>query len=309
MRIRRRALIALGLAGSLVLAACGGDDDAAAGGSEPDEEEVTLNIVGFAVPEAANIAIAEEFNKTDEGSNVSFKSSYGASGDQSRAVVEGLEADYVHFSVASDVTRLVDEGLVADTWDDGADQGHRVELDRGVRRPRGQPEGHPGLGRPDQARRRRSSPPTRPRPARRAGTPWRRTGRSSKAAAPRRRRPQYLTDFFANVVSLPSSGRDATTAFLGGTGDVLMAYENEAILAHQNGEEFDYIIPETTMLIENPGAVLIDADPEGADVARLRAEQGRPEAVRAQGLPSGHRRRRLRRGRGCQRSRPIPSPT
>ena len=75
---------------------------------------------------------------------------------------------------------------------------------------------------------------------------------------------QYVTDFFANVVSLPSSGRDATTAFLGGTGDVLMAYENEAILAHQNGEEFDYIIPETTMLIENPGAVLIDADPEGA---------------------------------------------
>ena len=73
---------------------------------------------------------------------------------------------------------------------------------------------------------------------------------------------QYLTDFFANVVSLPSSGRDATTAFLGGTGDVLMAYENEAILAHQNGEEFDYIIPETTMLIENPAAVLIDADPK-----------------------------------------------
>ena len=44
-----------------------------------------------------------------------------------------------------------------------------------------------------------------------------------------------------------------------------MAYENEAILAHQNGEEFDYIIPETTMLIENPGAVLIDANPKAQD--------------------------------------------
>ena len=71
--------------------------------------------------------------------------------------------------------------------------------------------------------------------------------------------------FFANVVALPGSGRDATTAFLGGTGDVLMAYENEAILAHQNGEEFDYIIPDTTMLIENPGAVLIDADPKAKE--------------------------------------------
>jgi len=75
----------------------------------------------------------------------------------------------------------------------------------------------------------------------------------------------YLTAFFANVVALPGSGRDATTAFLGGTGDVLMAYENEAILAHQNGEEFDYVIPETSMLIENPGAVLIDADPKAQE--------------------------------------------
>ena len=75
----------------------------------------------------------------------------------------------------------------------------------------------------------------------------------------------YLDKFFANVVALPGSGRDATTAFLGGTGDVLMAYENEAILAHQNGEEFEYIIPETTMLIENPGAILIESDPKAQE--------------------------------------------
>ena len=63
------------------------------------------------------------------------------------------------------------------------------------------------------------------------------------------------------MVALPGSGRDATTAFLGGTGDVLMAYENEAILAHQNDQKFDYVIPDTTMLIENPAAVLKAADP------------------------------------------------
>src|SRR5690606_3545080 len=76
---------------------------------------------------------------------------------------------------------------------------------------------------------------------------------------------EYLEKFFANVVALPGSGRDATTAFLGGTGDVLMAYENEAILARQNGEEFEYIIPETTLLIENPGAVLEDANPKARE--------------------------------------------
>ena len=83
--------------------------------------------------------------------------------------------------------------------------------------------------------------------------------------APRRTPTPTSTSFFANVVALPGSGRDATTAFLGGTGDVLMAYENEAILAHQNGEEFDYIIPETTMLIENPGAILIEANPKAQE--------------------------------------------
>ena len=51
----------------------------------------------------------------------------------------------------------------------------------------------------------------------------------------------------------PSSGRDATTAFLGGTGDVLMSYENEAILARQNGEEFDYVIPRHDAAHREPG--------------------------------------------------------
>ena len=66
-------------------------------------------------------------------------------------------------------------------------------------------------------------------------------------------------------MSLPGSGRDATTAFLGGTGDVIMAYENEAILAAQNGEGFEYVYPDTTLLIENAGAILEDATPVAQD--------------------------------------------
>lgn len=67
------------------------------------------------------------------------------------------------------------------------------------------------------------------------------------------------------MVSLPSSGRDATTAFTGGTGNVFLTYENEAILARQNGEDFDYVIPATTLKIENPGAVLTEATPKAAE--------------------------------------------
>jgi sulfate transport system substrate-binding protein len=72
----------------------------------------------------------------------------------------------------------------------------------------------------------------------------------------------YLTKLFNNVVALPGSGRDATNAFLQGSGNVLISYENEAILARQSGEDFDYIVPNATLKIENPAAVLKDADPK-----------------------------------------------
>ena len=244
-------------AGSSDVTTAGSADVTSGGGGE----EATISIVGFAVPEAANKAIAEAWAQTPEGENVTFRTSYGASGDQSRAVVDGLEADYVHFSVSSDVTRLVDAGLVADTWDDGPNKGVVSSSIVVFAVRSGNPKNittwddlvQPGVE------------IVTPNPASSGAARWNALaawgqvvangGTEEEAAA-------YLDQFFANVVALPSSGRDATTAFLGGTGDVLMAYENEAILAHQNGEEFDYIIPETTMLIENPGAVLIDSEPK-----------------------------------------------
>ena len=111
MSKNRRLLGAATALALLVTAACGGDDgDQASASSGGDGSDETINIVGFAVPEAANKAIAEAWAETPEGEGVEFVTSYGASGDQSRAVVSGLEADYVHFSVESDVTRPAQEG-------------------------------------------------------------------------------------------------------------------------------------------------------------------------------------------------------
>jgi sulfate/thiosulfate-binding protein len=254
---------ALVVATSLVLGACGGDGTDDAGADDRPDDETTLSIVGFAVPEAANKAIAEAWQATAEGAGVTFKTSYGASGDQSRAVVAGLEADYVHFSVASDVTRLVDEGLVADTWDDGPTKGivSSSVVVFAVRK--GNPEGITSWG--DLVR--PGIEIVTPNPASSGAARWNALaayGQAIHAGSTDAEATEYLAQLFANVVALPGSGRDATTAFLGGTGDVLMAYENEAILARQSGEELDYVIPETTMLIENPGAVLIDADPKAS---------------------------------------------
>lgn len=236
----------------------GGDSDAdSADGPNAGQ---TINIVGFAVPEAANKAIAAEYVRTDDGAGVKFKTSYGASGDQSRAVEGGLKADYVHFSVATDVDRLVKAGLVDENYDDGPNKGvvSSSIVVLGVRE--GNPKNikgwddlaKPGVG------------IVTANPASSGAARWNALGAwthvtengGSEAEA-----TQFVDAVFKNVVSLTNSGRDATQSFLDGNGDVLLAYENEAILAAQNGEGFEYIIPDTTIKIENAGAILKDHAP------------------------------------------------
>ena len=252
MQIRSRAAIAASLLGVLSLSAC------SPGSASSSSDESTINIVGFAVPEAANKNIAAEFVKTDAGKDVKFETSYGPSGDQSRAVAAGLDADYVHFSVPTDVTRLVDEGLVTDDWDAGDNKGvvSTSVVVFGVRE--GNPENiktwadliKPGVE------------IVTPNPASSGAARWNALaayGQVISDGGSEKDATDYVDTFFKNVVSLPGSGRDATTAFLGGTGDVLMAYENEAILAAQNDEAFEYVIPETSLKIENAGAILEEA--------------------------------------------------
>ena len=256
----RRCVALVALVALTAVTACGSDDSSGDGGD--GSGSTTLNLVGFAVPEEANKAIQAEWAKTEDGEGVEWVTSYGASGDQSRAVVDGLEADYVHFSVTSDVTRLVDEGLVAEDWDAGDNHGvvsssivvFAVRKDNPLGIETWDDLIEPGVE------------IVTPNPASSGAARWNALaawGQVIESGGSEDDARAYVEAFFDNVVSLPGSGRDATTAFLGGTGDVLMAYENEAILAKQSGEDdFEYIIPETTMLIENPGAVLIDADPK-----------------------------------------------
>ncbi|QGG40449.1 sulfate ABC transporter substrate-binding protein [Aeromicrobium yanjiei] len=239
--------------GAAVLAACGG------GASGGDGSQ--LSLVGFAVPKAGNNAAQAAFAKTTAGKGTSWKESYGASGDQSRAVAGGLKADYVHFSITPDVTRLVDAGLVAKDWNAGPNKGIVTDSVVVLVTRKGNPKkitgwddlAKPGIG------------IVTPNPGSSGAARWNILaayqhvigGGGSEQDA-----EAYLTKVFANVKALPGSGRDATTAFQGGTGDVLISYENEAILARQNGEEIDYVVPDDTLKIENPAAVTVDADPK-----------------------------------------------
>ena len=253
----RSIAVAIAAATTALLTGCVGG----AATAPEDAGKTTLHLVGYAVPKEANNAIQKKFAETPDGKDVTWQESYGPSGDQSRAVANGLKADYVNFSLEGDVTRLVKAGLVAEDWKSGPTNGIVSDSAVVIVVQKGNPLGikdwsdltKPGVK------------IVTPNPASSGSARWNilaayqqviaNGGTDAEAKA-------YLTEFFNHVAALPGSGRDATNAFLQGSANVLISYENEAILARQSGEDFDYILPGATIKIENPGAVLKDANPK-----------------------------------------------
>ncbi|MCW2846612.1 MAG: sulfate transporter substrate-binding protein [Marmoricola sp.] len=234
----------------LATSAC--SDPASSGSSSGDKGSVS--IVGFSILKNANKSLIADFQKTDAGKGVTFKESYGASGDQARAVIAGLRADEVHLSLEPDMTKLTDEKLVAGDWKSGDTKGIATQSVVAIVTRKGNPKNiktwddlaKPGIK------------VVTPNPGSSGSAKWNilaayghvlaNGGSEADASA-------YLKKFLANVAAFPGSGKDATTAFEGGTGDVLLSYENEAIQARAAGADFDYFIPDQTLLIQNPAAV------------------------------------------------------
>ena len=230
-------------------AAC---SDPASGGGSGGKDSVS--VVGFSVMKTANKQVIADFQKTSAGKGVTFKQSYGASGDQARAIIAGLKADEAHLSLEPDVSKLTDENLVAKDWKDTASKGILTQSVVSIVVRKGNPKGiktwddliKPGIK------------IVTPNPGSSGSAKWNilaayghvlaQGGDESAAQA-------YLKKFLANVAAFPGSGKDATTAFEGGTGDVLLSYENEAIEAKQAGADFDYIVPPQTLLIQNPAVL------------------------------------------------------
>jgi sulfate/thiosulfate-binding protein len=235
------------VAGVVALTGC-----ATAGGGSSKSDEVS--IVGFSVMKTANEQVLEDFKKTDAGKGVTFKTSYGASGDQSRAVIAGLKADEVHLSLEPDVTKLVDEKIVADDWKSGPNKGVLTQSVVAIVVRKGNPKGIKGwddLVKP-------GVKIVTPNPGSSGSAKWNilaAYGHVLAQGGNEKDAQAYLKKFLGNVAALPGSGKDATTAFEGGTGDVLLSYENEAIEARQAGTDFDYLIPDQTLLIQNTAAV------------------------------------------------------
>jgi sulfate/thiosulfate transport system substrate-binding protein len=254
------------LATAVALAGCGGTSSTnagAAGGTDTaagGNAGAKLTLVAYSTPKEAYEALIPAFEATPEGKGVSFDQAYGASGEQSRAVEAGLPASVVAFSLEPDMTRLVDAGLVADDWNSDQYKGMVTDSVVVFVVRKGNPKGiktwddviEPGIE------------VITPNPFTSGGARWNlmaaygaqiELGKSEDQAL------QFLHDLLSHTPVQDKSAREALQTFVGGKGDVMLAYENEAITAQQKGEDVDYVIPDQTILIENPIAVLKDAPP------------------------------------------------
>jgi sulfate transport system substrate-binding protein len=254
------ALLALLVA--VFAAGCGGGDDDATGSSGGGG---SVDVVAYSTPQQAfEEGVIPGFEGTPKGEGASFSTSFGASGDQRRAVEAGQSADFVDFSLEPDMTSLVEAGLVPKDWNANEHKGIITDSVVVISVRPGNPEGIKGWedivsGEVEIIT---------PNPATSGGAKWNimaaygsqiNAGKSPEEAL------SFVGEIIANTSVLDDSARDSLQTFANGKGDVLIGYENEAIQAQEEGVELEYIIPDDTILIENPAAVTTDAqDPETA---------------------------------------------
>ncbi len=248
-----RGTALLTLVAAIAVAGCGGgNSDSGSGGK--------LDIVGYSTPESVyEEALEPGFQATPEGADVSFSNSFGASGDQSRAVVAGQPASVVHFSQAGDMERLVEEGgLVAKDWDKQKYNGIAQDSVVVIMTRKGNPEGIESF---DDLLSKDVEVIT-PNPFSSGSARWNIMavyGSQLHAGKSKDEALEAVKTLLEKTVVQPGSARDALAAFTQGEGDVLLGYENEAIKAQEEGEDIDYTIPPSTILIETPIAVTTDA--------------------------------------------------
>lgn len=266
--IARTVAATFAVVGAVVLTACGGGSSDSSGGSSGGSG-VTLNLFAYSVPKPGFDKEIAAFNQTSAGKGVAINGSYGASGDQSRKVAAGAPADIVDFSVEPDITRLVKAGLVDPSWNADANKGIPFGSVVVIVVRKGNPKNiHDwnDLLRPDVS-------VVTPNPLSSGSAKWNLLAPYA-AESNGGQNQQAGLDFVNQLVTQhvhvqPASGRDATQAFLTGTGDALISYENEALQAEAQGAPIEHFIPPVTLKIENPFAVVKNTkNPTQADAFR-----------------------------------------
>jgi sulfate/thiosulfate transport system substrate-binding protein len=242
--VRRRALAAaLGVTAVLAVSV-------SAAQARP-ADSVKLSLVGYSTPAGAYGALIPAFQKTAAGKDVTFRQSFGPSGPQAAAVHNGLPADVVNLSLAPDITVLSQAGLVSTAWNKNTFGGMVTDSIVVFVVRKGNPKNiktwadlvKPGIQ------------GINANPFTSGGARWNvmaAWGAQIKAHKTEKQANAYLSALYKNITVQDSSARASMNTFVSGKGDVMLAYENEAIQAQQNGADIQFVRPSATILIENP---------------------------------------------------------
>lgn len=246
------------LLGAGLLSAC--KDDATTSHSKT----VKLVLGAYTTPrEAYGKAILPAFQKywrARTGQDVEFQESYQASGAQSRAIASGFEADIAALSLEGDIDKIAEAGLITHDWKANANRGI-VSTSIVVLAVR---PGNPKQIRDWADLTKAGINVLTPDPKTSGGAQWNVNaiygaalrGFAGVPKGDRGAAAGFLKDVFRNVTILDKGGRESITNFEKGVGDVAITYENEVLVGRQAGQKYDYVIPRSTILIENPVALV-----------------------------------------------------
>jgi sulfate/thiosulfate transport system substrate-binding protein len=237
-----------------VVAGCGGGSSSgsSSGGSK------SINLVAYSTPQKAYENEFPAFQQTAAGTGAKLAGSYGPSGTQRDKVLAGQKADIVEFSRSSDMDKLVSANLVPSSWEQNAYHGMVTDSVAVLVVRKGNPLNihswddliKPGVK------------VVTPNPLSSGSACWNLMaayGAELKEGKTPTQALAFVKQLLQHTVAQPDSGSNATAAFVNGTGNVLISYENEAIEAQAAGDKVDYVTPDDTILIENPIAVTSDA--------------------------------------------------
>jgi sulfate/thiosulfate transport system substrate-binding protein len=282
------AIAGLTLLCALILASCGDQG----GGTGTAAKARTLTLGAYTTPrEVYGKAIVPAFQrywKDKTGEEVRVDASYLGSGAQARAIVGGFEADVAALSLEADIETIAKAGLIQRDWKYGPHAGMVTRSIVVIAVRAGNPKGirdwddlrRPGLN------------VLTPNVRTSGGAMWNVCAiygaamRGGTAAPPgdAAAAQSLLHDVLANVTIMDKGARESIVSFEKGVGDAAITYENEAVVGRRSGQTYEYLVPHSTILIENPAAVVdVYADKHGnRDLAdAFVAFLGAPESQRA----------------------------
>jgi sulfate/thiosulfate-binding protein len=244
--------------------ACSSGGGTTAGGDCVPPNSPVITFAAYSTPREVygKIILAFQAKWKDEhnGQNVIIQESYGGSTSQAQNVVNGFPADVVALSLAPDVDKIKDAGLITSDWTSLADGGmvssSVVVFDV---RP-GNPKSIKDFNDLTQS----GLDILTPDPAASGGARWNIVaaygaairGHAAVTKGDEAGAEKLLEGIFTNVTVLDKSARDSIKNFESGNGDVAITYENEVFTAQKAGLPDEMVIPPSTVLIQNPVAVV-----------------------------------------------------